>query len=137
MQIKKSTLQTIGLLLVSIVVIGAFFVLLSNKPAGTTEAQANTDTVTISKGVQFIDMTAKGGYSPKLIQAKANTPTTLRVTTNNTFDCSASLSIPSKSIHRSLPASGATEIDLGTQTAGAEINGTCAMGMYNFKIKFI
>lgn len=33
-----------------------------------------------------------------------------------------------------LPASGETEIDLGTPKTGGKIQGTCSMGMYSFAI---
>lgn len=85
---------------------------------------------------QILELKAKGGYSPSIINAKANMDTVLRVKTNSTFDCSAALTIPKLGIRKNLPPSASTDIALGTQQAGTEIAGTCAMGMYNFLLKF-
>lgn len=85
---------------------------------------------------QILEVTARGGYSPELINATANKPTILRVKTLNTFDCSSSLVIPSLNIQKMLPANGKTDIDLGSFEPGKTLNGTCGMGMYNFSIKF-
>ncbi len=136
MEIKKSTLQNIGIwVLVSIVVIGVFAFLIG----GNTENSdsANINTVSISGDKQIIDLTAKGGYSPRVIEAKANTQTILRVSTNNTFDCSSALKIPELGVSKNLPSTGKTEIEIAAQEPGSVIDGTCAMGMYNFKIKFV
>ncbi len=103
----------------------------------------NTDTptpaqnVTIEGDQQIIVVTAKGGYAPKLTTAKANTPTVLRVKTDGTYDCTASVNIPSLGISKVLEPTAVTEIVVPPQQAGSELKGTCAMGMYNFSIKFM
>lgn len=61
-------------------------------------------------------------------------PTKLVMKTNGTYDCSSSLIIRSMNYRSSLPATGETEIDLGTPKAGDKIQGTCGMGMYSFAI---
>lgn len=61
-------------------------------------------------------------------------PTKLIVKTINTYDCSSSLVVRSANYRGMLPASGETEIDLGTPKIGEKIQGTCSMGMYNFAI---
>lgn len=87
-------------------------------------------------GKQFIDITAKGGYSPRVVLAKAGVPTVLRVNTSGTFDCSASLVIPKLSYQKFLKSSGTEDINISAEQATGTLQGLCAMGMYNFQIKF-
>lgn len=88
-------------------------------------------------GTQFVDITAKGGYSPRVVTAKAGMPTVLRMKTNGTFDCSASLVIPKLSYQKFLQPSGIEEIAIAPENAQGTMQGLCSMGMYNFQIKFI
>ena len=90
----------------------------------------------IVDGKQFVDITAKGGYSPKVVVAKAGVPTTLRVTTNGTFDCSASVVIPKLSYQKFLQPSEIESITLSREQATGVIEGLCSMGMYSFQIRF-
>lgn len=92
--------------------------------------------VEIKNGVQYITIDAKGGYSPKISNAKAGIPTNLVMKTNGTFDCSSSLAIHFINYQKILPQNGETEIDLGIPKAGEPIQGVCGMGMYSFKINF-
>ena len=98
--------------------------------------QAVVPTATIVDGVQIIDITAKGGYSPRVVSAKAGVPTVLRVNTNGTFDCSSSLVIPKLSYQKFLPPSGVEEILIPAEKAEGTMQGLCSMGMYNFQIRF-
>lgn len=93
-------------------------------------------TVSVVDGKQLIDISAKGGYSPRVILAKAEMPTILRVKTNGTLDCSASLVIPKLSYQKFLQPSGTEEIPISPAQAQGTLQGLCAMGMYNFQIKF-
>ena len=107
------------------------------KPA---RAQAKTEDVTVENvtivdGKQIIDITAKGGYTPRKSIAKAGIPTILRFNTNGTFDCSAALSIPSLDVNKNLPPTGTTEIVIENPSAGV-LDGTCGMGMYPFEVDF-
>ncbi|MCX6753970.1 MAG: cupredoxin domain-containing protein [Candidatus Nomurabacteria bacterium] len=112
--------------------------------SGGSNIKQNTDTpaevasvnnVSIVDGKQIIEIQAKGGYTPRKSIAKAGIPTILRMNTKGTFDCSSSIRIPSMNLFKSLPQSGVTDIDLGTQSAGT-LNGSCGMGMYPFEIDF-
>lgn len=108
---------------------------------GTLEGKTNENValgtvVSNLEGKQVIEVTAKGGYSPVLIKAEANKDTILRVLTNNTFDCSSALTIPSLGIRKNLPPTAATDIPLGPQKPGTKLAGTCSMGMYQFSIDF-
>jgi plastocyanin domain-containing protein len=126
----------IGSIVVMVLAVGGIFTLLRGSNSGTAPVaneQANVATV---DGKQVIQINAKGGYAPRVTLAKANMPTVINVTTNGTFDCSSSLSIPSIGFRKALPASGTTPIEVPPQQAGATIKGVCAMGMYNFAVNF-
>lgn len=109
-----------------------FVSLRQDQGAGPTVAP----TATIVDGKQIIDITAKGGYSPRVVNAKAGIPTILRVNTNGTFDCSSSIVIPKLSYQKFLPPSGVEEIAISAEQAQGTLQGLCAMGMYNFQIRF-
>ncbi|OHA58942.1 MAG: hypothetical protein A2571_01030 [Candidatus Vogelbacteria bacterium RIFOXYD1_FULL_44_32] len=100
-----------------------------------TRDTASRDNVTVVAGVQYVDISARGGFQPRVSAAKAGLPTVLRFNTANTFDCSASVIIPSLRISKNLPYTGQTEINIGTSTVGT-LAGTCAMGMYPFAVEF-
>ena len=118
-----------GILLVSIVL---FFA-----STGENPQTANPITnITIVGGKQIISISAKGGYSPKVTEAKADMGSVIKVTTQGTFDCSSALIIPSLAYRKNLPPSGETEIELPAQKVGTSIRGLCAMGMYNFVVNF-
>ena len=97
--------------------------------------QIPASNVSIENGIQIIAIQAKGGYLPRESVAKAGIPTIVRFNTKGTFDCSSSVRIPSMNLFKSLPQSGTTDIDLGTQPAGT-LQGTCGMGMYPFEVEF-
>ncbi len=135
----SKTIIITSILSISII---ATALIITNKPAisnNPTEQETSTlgATVVNYEDKQIVELTAKGGYSPAIVQASANKGTVLRVKTNNTFDCSSALSIPSLGINKMLPPTGSTDINIGAQQAGTQIDGTCSMGMYNFSIKFI
>ena len=109
---------------------GAFW--LATKSSGA----AASGTATIVDGIQYVDISAKGGYSPRVVTATAGLPTVLRVQTNGTFDCSASLVIPKLSYQKFLQPSGTEDIAIAAEQARGTLQGFCAMGMYNFQIKF-
>lgn len=108
----------------------------SKEPQIETSKPTSITKVSEELGTQIIEVKAKGGYSPQIIEAEANKNTILRVTTMNTFDCSASFSIPKYKIAKVLPPTGTTDFDIGSHKPGEVLDGTCSMGMYGFKIKF-
>lgn len=119
---------------VSGLLVGGAFWLVSLNPDAVEGDVASA--VSISDGKQVIDISAKGGYSPRLVTAKAGMPTILRVSTNGTFDCSASLVIPKLSYQKFLQPSGTEDIIIAPEQAQGTLQGLCSMGMYNFQIKF-
>ncbi len=122
-----------------VIVIGTIFFATRDRQPKITEyasAQAISQNVRSVEGKQVIEVSAKGGYSPRMTVAKANVPTILRVTTNATFDCSSALRIPALSYSKNLPATGTTDIEVPAQAAGTTLKALCSMGMYNFSITF-
>lgn len=125
---------TIISILVAVVLIGGA-VFLTKGSNDTTSNQVKNN-VTVVDGKQIIEIDAKGGYSPKITTARADMPTVIKVVTKGTFDCSSALTIPSIGYRNNLPPSGVTEIEVPPQKAGETLQGICAMGMYNFAVKF-
>lgn len=125
--------KTIIAFAISAVLIGWAFWFVSGK---TNADNSGATVATIIDGKQIIDISAKGGYSPRVVIAKAGVPTVLRVITNGTFDCSASVVIPKLSYQKFLPPSGTEEIQIAAEQATGTLQGLCSMGMYNFQIKF-
>jgi Cu+-exporting ATPase len=121
-----------SIILVVILVIG---VMVFSAPGKSQGGEPTKNNVTIVDGKQIIEITAKGGFTPRKSVAKAGIVTILRINTNGTFDCSSIVRIPSMNISRNLPQSGVTDIDIGSPQVGV-INGTCGMGMYPFDIQF-
>lgn len=108
---------------------------ITGSPRATTSTNSAIQNVTVTSDTQIVEIKAKGGYQPRNSVAKAGIKTILRFTTKGTFDCSSSIRIPSLGIDKILPASGATDIDLGVQPVGT-LRGSCGMGMYPFSISF-
>lgn len=135
MKIKISTLQNIALYtVVGIPLILLTLAMFSGSPRSTNTG--NQQQIVIEDGTQILELTARGGYFPSILNAMAETPTVLRVITKNTFDCSSALTIPSLNIAKNLPVNGQTDIQIPNQKAGSEILVTCSMGMYSSTIKF-
>lgn len=123
----------IAIIIGSAFVFGAF--ILSRGNAAPTDSPP-INNVTIEDGKQVVTISAKGGYSPRVTEAKADMPTLLRVETQGTFDCSSVLAIPSMNYQKNLPPSGVTEIEIPPQETGSTFEGLCGMGMYGFEIAF-
>ena len=113
-----------------LLIFGAFW--FASKPAGVD----NETAVSVVDGKQIVDISAKGGYFPRVVLAKAGMPTVLRVSTRGTFDCSASLVIPKLQYQKFLQPTGTEEIPISPEQAQGAMQGLCGMGMYNFQIKF-
>lgn len=109
-------------------------------PNGTTPSTPTTEpgtNVRLENGTQYIRITAKSGYHPKQIQAKANVPTIVEVETNGTYDCSSALTIPALGYRNALPATGITNITIAKEKATGTVDVLCSMGMYRSAITFI
>lgn len=138
---KTSTALSIA----ALIIIGAGYFVMRGGDTDTTVSNntevknqvANGGENSVMKdGVQYVTITAKGGYSPRQSSAKGGVPTKLVVKTNGTYDCSAALVIHSLNYRKMLPNTGETIIDIGTPKAGDALQGVCGMGMYSFVINF-
>ncbi len=127
---SKSVIQNI--LIVLALLLGGFFLFGSSN--STPEMTANN--VVQNSENQTIAVHAKGGYSPKVTSAKAETPAILQMVTEGTYDCSSALTIPSLGIRTNLSPTGITEIEIPPQKPGTTVEGLCSMGMYRFVINF-
>ncbi|TSD01984.1 MAG: hypothetical protein Athens071424_227 [Parcubacteria group bacterium Athens0714_24] len=125
---------TIISIIFSVALIAGVIIFFGSGSGASSSPEQNN--VSIVDGKQIIEISAKGGYSPRNTTAKANIPTVLRIKTQGTFDCSSALVIPSIGYRKNLPSSGETDIELPLQKTGSIIKGFCTMGMYSFKINF-
>ncbi|PIR98145.1 MAG: hypothetical protein COT89_00295 [Candidatus Colwellbacteria bacterium CG10_big_fil_rev_8_21_14_0_10_42_22] len=120
--------------IVLIISIGIVFFGQARENSDSTSAQS-AQNVEIRDGIQYVTINARGGYFPKISEAKANVQTKLIVKTNGTYDCSAALVIRSIGYQKILPQTGEEIIDLGIPEVG-KLQGLCSMGMYNFVVNF-
>ncbi len=123
---------TFGIILAAAIGLVGYLFIQSGGASSTSEAPS-TSNVSIVDGRQIVVLSAKAGYTPRVSEVKAGIPTILRVETNGTFDCSSQIRVPSLNISQALPATGATDIMLGSLAAG-KLDGTCGMGMYPFQL---
>lgn len=123
-------------ILIASALIGGAFVLTREGGVRNVESLPAGNNVSMVDGKQVIRITAKGGYFPRVTNAKANIPTVIQMDTQGTFDCSSAVVIPSLGYRSYLPPSGETSIDVPPQEAGTSMRGLCSMGMYNFTINF-
>ena len=128
---KSGGTNKTALSIITISIIVVIFIIFSGGKKGIVQS------VEVKDGIQYVRITAGGGYSPQTTEAKSGIPTKLIVKTNGVYDCSASLVIPSIKFREILPPTGEKEIDIGTGKAGETLKGLCGMGMYSFQIKFI
>ena len=125
---------TVASIILALIFIGGAIIFARN--GAKTDTAVSQNNVSVADGKQIIEIDAKGGYSPSVTIAKANIPTVIKVKTQGTFDCSSALVIQSIGYRANLPSSGETLIEVPPQEAGSTLRGMCAMGMYNFSIKF-
>lgn len=118
------------------VVVAGLLVLGGLMLAGDSEGAWQSDNVSTSSGTQVVEITAKGGYMPRQTTAHAKVATVLKVKTQGTFDCAAALTIPSIGYRAMLKPTGEVAIEIPPQKEGSVLQGVCAMGMYNFQIRF-
>ena len=127
-------------IIISIGIIGGLLIaavlVLNSSPKKATSQAVLGSSVTMVGDKQVVNIVAKGGFSPSRVELSANKSTTLHISTNDTFDCSNTLIIPSLKKQLSLPANGETEVEIPAQSPGAQINATCSMGMYNLQLNF-
>ncbi len=123
----------ISIAIAALLIVGA--VVYSKSGGGQAENYLPANNVTVVDGKQIIEISARGGYSPRRSVAKSGMPTIIRFKTSGTFDCSSSVRIPSLNITKFLPQTGVTDIDLGSPQSTL-LRGSCGMGMYPFEVDF-
>lgn len=129
--------NTIISIIISVALIGGTLYFISDKQSSLNGNDvAQTQNVEVRDGVQYVTVSAKGGYSPRVTKIKSNLPTKLIVKTEGTYDCSASLVIRSLGFQKILQPTGEEVIDLGIPKSGEKVQGVCGMGMYNFALNF-
>ena len=127
--------NTIISIIISIALIGGTLYFISDRSSSSGGEVAQSQNVEIRDGIQYVTVTAKGGYSPRVTEIKGGLPTKLVVKTDGTYDCSASLVVRSAGFQKILQSTGEEVIDLGLPKSGDKVQGVCGMGMYNFQIK--
>lgn len=120
-------------IVVSLLLIGGTAYFVSGR-SGSSAVQ--TRTVEIKDGVQYVTITAKGGYFPRTSELAGGLPTKLVVKTDGTYDCSAALVVRSAGFQKILQPTGEEIIDLGVPASGEKVQGVCSMGMYAFALNF-
>lgn len=84
-------------------------------------------------GVQEINVTVKGGYSPDVIVVKENQPVRLNFYRDETASCSETVVFGDFGIARDLPPFKTTPIEFTPDKAG-EFNFVCGMNMLRGKL---
>jgi plastocyanin domain-containing protein len=84
-------------------------------------------------GVQEVDITVKGGYSPDVIVVRRGVPVRLNFYRDETSECSDQVIIGDFGIFRELPAFKTTSVEFEPDKAG-EFNFTCGMNMLHGKL---
>jgi plastocyanin domain-containing protein len=135
---KKSLMYALLFIVTLSAVIGlAFYKSTANAEPQNLDMNTISNNVSKEGDIQYIDITARGGYRPNLTIAESGKETIIRMKTSNTFDCSLAVSVPKLGYSTYLPQNGTTEIKVPAAEKNSELRGTCSMGMYGFRIKFI
>ncbi len=79
-------------------------------------------------GVQEVEITVKGGYSPNLIRVQAGVPLRLVFDRQENSDCSSRVVFPDFGVSKSLAAFGRTTVEF-TPTEAGEFGFACGMNM--------
>lgn len=132
---NKNTFVVVVIILLAVLIALFIFTRVNENSQSPSEAQnSEVQNVEVRDGVQYVTIDAKGGYFPNITKVTASLPTKLVVKTEGTYDCSAVLVIRDVNFQKTLSPTGEEVIDLGILQPGQEIQGTCGMGMYGFKI---
>lgn len=89
-----------------------------------------------SDGVTLYLSAANNGYAPRILHARAGTPVTLNLVTDQTYSCARSFVIPDLRVETLLPESGTKTVPIPAQAAGTVMRFSCSMGMYTGEIIF-
>jgi len=106
----------VGAVLVTTGLVWFFF---GPRPASAAEVRG---------GVQEVEITVKGGYSPNLIRARRGVPLRLVFDRQESGDCTSRVVFSDFGVTRALPAFARTTVELSPEHAGA-FDFTCGMNM--------
>jgi Cu+-exporting ATPase len=109
-------LVTVGGALLSAGLVWFFF-----GPKGSTRAE-------VRDGVQEVDVTVKGGYSPSVIKVREGVPLRLTFDRQESGECTSEVVFSDFRIRRTLPAHARTTVDLLPERSG-EFPFACGMNM--------
>ncbi len=139
----NTSYRTLGIVLTIIFLVGVGVFLVGDADSGSGTTIRNKDPIiaatgsaVIEQGIQYVDITARAGYSPRSTQATAGMPTVIRMRTQDTYDCSSTVVIPTINYQGTLLASGVTDIPIPADKAYGTLEGMCGMNMYQFSIVF-
>jgi len=127
------------LIIILVITVGllGIFVLATGSGQQADVQGASSNVTTAADGSQTVTVNVDSyGYSPRTLTAKAGVATTLLMSAKNAYGCEVSFTVPKMGIRTTLPSTGDTKFDLGSQPAGTKLTGTCTMGMYSFTINF-
>jgi plastocyanin domain-containing protein len=79
-------------------------------------------------GVQRIEVTVRGGYSPDVIAVRAGVPVELVFDRQESGDCTSKVVFPDLQVSAALPAFQSTTVRLGPQPPG-QLDFACGMNM--------
>jgi len=84
---------------------------------------------TVTGGVQVVDITIRGGYSPEVVRVVPGVPVRLVFDRQEDSGCSERLLVPDLGVDVALPAFEATSVALPAMGEGGAHEFTCGMGM--------
>jgi plastocyanin domain-containing protein len=122
--------------IVALVVVIGLAVYYQGDKVNVPNSVGSGSNIDVREGIQYINISANGGYSPRASKAKVGLPTKIVVKTEDTYDCSSALVISKIGYQKALAPTGEEVIDIGTPEAGS-LQGVCGMGMYSFTIYFV
>ena len=96
-------------------------------------SRATVSAVSAAGGVQEVDITVKGGYTPAVIEVERGKPVQLNFFRDEEASCSEELVFPEFRIRRELPAHQTTLIELLPEEKGT-FEFTCGMHMLRGKL---
>lgn len=131
----KAKITWLAVLAVVAALAYALFAKSSDPKPATVQGNLGPNIV-MENGTQVILISAKGGYTPRSVTAKAGVPTVLRIKTENTYDCSIALNVPKLKFRQVLQPSGTVDIPVSESQAKGTLQGVCSMGMYSFAVTF-
>lgn len=88
---------------------------------------------TVSEGVQEVEVTVKGGYSPDRILVHAGMPVRIIFKREESGECTDRVVIPDFRISKPLPAYASTPVEFTPREPG-EYGFECGMGMVHGKV---